>query len=73
MPRTQKESQGREVEDEERELREAPRVDEDDAAEDERAPQTRRSVEDDESDDEEDEIAQEIDIEDLSAMEGPDA
>ena len=70
MPRTTKDSQFREDE-EERDDVEAPRVDEEDA-EDDRAPsKLDEEAEDEEVDD--DDLVQEIDLDDLNAMEGPDA
>jgi hypothetical protein len=67
MPRTPKDPQGREVDDDE-DLRDAPRVDESEEVEEEE--RARASLEDDEDDDD---LAEEIRVEDLAAMEGPDA
>jgi hypothetical protein len=70
MPRTTKDSQFREDEEEHDDV-EAPRVDEEDA-EDDRAPsKLDEEAEDEEADD--DDLVQEIDLDDLNAMEGPDA
>lgn len=79
MPRSPKESHGRELEDEEGISRGAPRVDENEAEDDERAQASLKQSggdEDDERDEldvAEEDIAEEIDLDDLSAMEGPDA
>jgi len=77
MPRNQKDSQGREIEDEEQDTADAPRVDESEVEEDERArasldksdPREEREPDDEEDDD----LAEELRLDDLSAMEGPDA
>ena len=69
MPRNTKDSQFREDE-EERDDVEAPRVDEEDASDD-RAP-SKLEEEADEYDDDDD-LVEDIDLDELSAMEGPDA
>ncbi|HEY5950428.1 MAG TPA: hypothetical protein VIV40_33285 [Kofleriaceae bacterium] len=71
MPRNQKDSQSREDEEERNDL-DAPRVDE--IEPDDRA-QSKLDDQDDDEDEEvdEDDIAEEIDLDDVSAMEGPDA
>ncbi len=70
MPRNTKDSQFREDE-EERDDVEAPRVDEDEALDD-RAPS--KLDEDAEAyDDDDDDLVEDIDLDELSAMEGPDA
>ncbi len=69
MPRNTKDSQFREDE-EERDDVEAPRVDEDDAFDD-RAP-SKLEEEAGEYDDDDD-LVEDIDLDELSAMEGPDA
>ena len=70
MPRNQKDSQNREDEDERDDVG-APRVDEHDAPdEDDRVSSKRDDPGDDVSDDD---VVEEIDLDDLSAMEGPDA
>jgi len=70
MP-NQKDSQIREGEDERDDVA-APHVDENDVEEEEeRVPQ--RNEDADEDEDEEADEAEEIDVDDLSAMEGPDA
>jgi hypothetical protein len=72
MPRNTKDSQFREDEEIEREDAEAPRVDENEIEPDDRAP----SKLDEEAEEEyldDDDIVEEIDLDDLSAMEGPDA
>jgi len=74
MPRNQKDPQGREIEDEEREHGDAPRVDEQEIEDDDRVLSSHHSKADkDEYEVDESDIAEEIDLDDLSAMEGPDA
>jgi hypothetical protein len=70
MPRNTKDSQFREDE-EERDDVEAPRVDENDV-EDDRAP-SKLEEEADDHDDDDDDLVEDIDLDELSAMEGPDA
>ena len=73
MPHNPKDSQSREDEDERDDSIE-PRVDESELGEDEEEERTPQKSDDiDEDADEEDDEAEEIDLDDLSAMEGPDA
>ena len=69
MPRNTKDSQFREDE-EERDDVEAPRVDEEDA-EDDRS--TSKLDEEAEEEVDDDDLVEEIDLDEISAMEGPDA
>jgi hypothetical protein len=72
MPRDLKQSHD---EDEQQGLPDAPRVDEEEIEEDERALASlaHKSDKYSEYDDDEDDIVEDIDLDDLSAMEGPDA
>jgi hypothetical protein len=75
MPRNQKESHDREMDDEERDVADAPRVDESEVEDEERA-QTSLGKRDKHEEGiyevDDDDIAEEIDLDDLAAMEGPD-
>ena len=70
MPRNPKDSQIREDE-EERDDVAAPRVDENEVEDEEERVSKRDEDEDEEIDD--DDVVEDIDLDDLSAMEGPDA
>ena len=70
MPRNTKDSQIREDE-EERDDVAAPQVDENEVEEDDRVTSSKPDKDAEEVEDED--IAEEIDLDDLSAMEGPDA
>jgi hypothetical protein len=71
MPRTPKHSHEREVEELEREDVGAPRVDE--IEPDDRAQSKLFDDEEDMFDDDDDDDAEDLDLDDLAAMEGPDA
>ena len=71
MPRT-KDSQNQEAE-EQRDEDIEPRVDDVEEEEDDRATSSKRDDDADEEAVEDEDIAEEIDLDDLSAMEGPDA
>ena len=72
MPRTTKDSQFREDEEIDREDAEAPRVDENEIETEDRA-QSKLDEEAAEERLDDDDIVEEIDLDELSAMEGPDA
>jgi hypothetical protein len=72
MPRTTKDSQFREDEEIDREDAEAPRVDENEIEPEDRA-QSKLDEEAAEQRLDDDDIVEEIDLDELSAMEGPDA
>jgi hypothetical protein len=72
MPRNTKDSQFREDEEIDREDTEAPRVDESEIEPEDRA-QSKRDEEAEEQRLDDDDIVEEIDLDELSAMEGPDA
>jgi hypothetical protein len=73
MPRTTKDSQFREDEDERDDL-DVPLVDEDEVEEDDRVTSSKVDEDaEDEADDDDDHLVEDIDLDDLSAMEGPDA
>jgi hypothetical protein len=69
MPRSPKDSQIREDEDE-RDVLDVPLVDEDEIDEDDRVASSKLVDYDDEASDE---LVEDIDLDDLAAMEGPDA
>lgn len=72
MPRDPRADQ---IEDEEQDLRDAPRVDEEEVEDDERAQASLNQKDDKYSEhgDDDEELAEEIDVDALAAMEGPDA
>jgi hypothetical protein len=75
MPRTQKDPHERELDEEERDVADAPRVDESEVEDDDRAQASlgkRDKHEEGVYEVDEDDIAEEIDLDDLPAMEGPD-
>ena len=75
MPRIQKESHDREIDDDEQGIGDAPRVDESEVEDEERAQASlgkRDKHEEGIYEVDEDDIAEEIDLDDLAAMEGPD-